>query len=148
VVIGPGGGLEARCWPTESFASLAARLASRYGENLSILVLGGPGETERVGRVAAASGARTFPEAPGLREVFALVAASDFVICNSSMLLHVAAAFGKLTLVLLGSAFSSAVAHQAQWGSETSRSLGREPGSADRIASPDEALNAIEALSC
>lgn len=144
VILGPGGGLEAKRWPRESFAALAASLAGRYGENLSMLILGGPGEKETIERVAsAASRARAFLEPPGLRQVFALVAACDLVICNSSMLLHVAAAFGKKTLVLLGPAFPSADAHQKQWGYPgLSVSLGRQPPAQGRLCTPEEALDA------
>jgi heptosyltransferase-2 len=145
VILGPGGGLETKRWPRESFAALAAGLAGLYGENLSMLLLGGPGEKETVGHVAtAASGARVFATEPGLREVFALVAASDLVVCNSSMLLHVAAAFGKRTLVLLGPAFPSAGAHQAQWGYPgLSESLGPQPEGQKRLCTPGEALDAV-----
>jgi ADP-heptose:LPS heptosyltransferase len=144
VVIAPGGGLAARCWPAESFIRLATDLAGLG--NLSILALGGPtpGEGELVARVAAAARGRCHEQAPGLREAFALVAASDLVVCNSSMLLHVAAAFAKPTLVLLGGAFPSARRHQAQWGyAGTCRSLGREPGAGDRLCTVDEALECV-----
>lgn len=145
VILGPGGGLGAKRWPAESFAALASRLTGLYGEDLSLLILGGPGDEEAVLRVAAAApGARRFEEPPGLRRTFALVAASDLVVCNSSMLLHVAAAFGKRAVVLLGPAFPSAAAHQAQWGyPELSVSLGREPGTPSALSTPEEALEAV-----
>jgi heptosyltransferase-2 len=109
--------------------------------DVSILVLGGPGEEGLVSRIAAAPGAWTPAVPPGLREVFALTAAADLVICNSSMLLHVAAAFRKSTLVLLGESFASASQHQAQWGYPgLSRSLGKEPGVRPNLFTPEEAL--------
>jgi ADP-heptose:LPS heptosyltransferase len=141
IVIGPGGGVEARCWPAESFVALASGL-SRLGD-LDALVLGGPRERRLVAAVAAAA-ARSFAEAPGLRQLFALVAIADLVVCNSSMLMHVAAAFAKPTLVLLGAAFPAASRHQSQWGyAGTSRSLGKEPGCRDTIYTPAEALAAV-----
>ncbi|HVT58081.1 MAG TPA: glycosyltransferase family 9 protein [Thermoanaerobaculia bacterium] len=158
IVIGPGGGLPARRWPQERFAEVARELAAvaeraecpqrneRGLGALSILVLGGPHEGGQVAAVAAAAAplGRTHPEAPGLRETFALVAASDLVLCNSSMLMHVAAAFSKPTIVVLGEAFSSARLHQAQWGyAGTCRSLGKEPGSHAALATPEEALQAV-----
>lgn len=140
MVIAPGGGLAARRWPTESFAALAARLP-----DVSILVLGGRHEEELVRTVAAASpAARAFPEPPGLREVFALAAAADLVVCNSSMPLHAAAAFGKPAVVLLGESFPSARQHQAQWGYPgLSRSLGKEPGERTSVYTPAEALKIV-----
>jgi ADP-heptose:LPS heptosyltransferase len=141
VVIGPGGGLAQKCWPGASFLALAGGLRSTPG--LSVLALGGPRERQLTAAVAAAAGGRSHDEPPGLREVFALVAASDLVICNSSMLLHVAAAFAKPTLTLLGPAFLSASQHQAQWGYEgICRSLGREPAGRG-VATPTEALEAV-----
>lgn len=76
-----------------------------------------------------------------LRETFALVAASHLVVCNSSMLLHVAAAFRRPSVALLGPSFPSARQHQAQWGYPgTCVSLGREAGERESLATPEEAL--------
>jgi ADP-heptose:LPS heptosyltransferase len=142
-IVGPGGGLIAKCWPGDRFTALTSQLAAPG--DLSLLVLGGPREEALVQRVAAsAAGARTFPKAPGLRQVFALVAAADLVVCNSSMLLHTAAAFGKSMVVLLGEAFPSASAHQAQWGYPgLSTSLGKEAGRPD-LTTPEEALATVQ----
>ncbi|HEX3555887.1 MAG TPA: glycosyltransferase family 9 protein [Thermoanaerobaculia bacterium] len=146
VVVGPGGGLAAKRWPGESFAALAARLPK--AGDVSLLVLGGPREGELVARVAAgAAEARILSPAPGLRETFALVAACDLVVCNSSMLLHAAAAFAKPSVVLLGEAFPSASQHQAQWGYPgLSRSLGQEPRERTALATPEEALAAVQEM--
>jgi heptosyltransferase-2 len=145
VVIAPGGGLAAKCWGEERFIALAAALG-RAGD-LTLLALGGERERALVAAVAAAGGGRRLAEPPGLRELFALVAASDLVVCNSSAVLHVAAAFERPTLVLLGSTFPSASQHQAQWGYPgTCRSLGQEPGGARAVATPDEALGAVREL--
>ncbi|HEX6902220.1 MAG TPA: glycosyltransferase family 9 protein [Thermoanaerobaculia bacterium] len=143
LVIAPGGGLAAKRWPAESFAALAAGLADV--PRLSVLVLGGPGEEELAARVAAAlPGARAFPEPPGLRRVFALLSHADLVVCNSSMPLHAAAAFGKPAVALLGESFPSARLHQAQWGYPgLSRSLGKEPGERAGVYTPAEALNIV-----
>jgi ADP-heptose:LPS heptosyltransferase len=142
VLVGPGGGLAARRWPAASFAGLVGLLGA--AGPLTVLVAGGPGEEELTRQVAAADpSARALLPAPGLREVFALAAAADLVLCNSSMLLHAAAAFRRPTVVLLGAAFPSAREHHAQWGySGRCRSLGREPGTGDRLATPEEAFAA------
>jgi ADP-heptose:LPS heptosyltransferase len=158
VVIGPGGGVAARCWPAESFAGLAAGLAQ--AGDLELLVLGGERDRDVVAAVAAAAvtavaasargrsdpaaaRCRSLSPPPGLREVFALVSASDLVLCNSSMLLHVAAAFAKPAVVFLGRAFPSASRHQDQWGYPgISHCLGREPGVRDDVCTSAEALQA------
>jgi heptosyltransferase-2 len=141
LAVGPGGGLPAKCWPPESFAALLRRLAAVPG--LEIALIGGPRERELAAELAAACpGSRCFPDL-GLRETFALIAAADGVVCNSSLLLHAAAAFSRPTLALLGAAFPSARAHQALWGYPgTSWSLGPEPGSRG-IATPEEAMGAL-----
>jgi heptosyltransferase-2 len=146
VVIGPSGGVAARCWPLESFAALAGLLAERPAAMAAMIaVAGGPRDRIAGDRVAAAAPrARNFAGHLSLRETFALVAAADLVICNSSMLMHAAAAFARPTLVLLGPSFPSARQHDAQWGYPgTCRSLGREPGERDAVAAPQEALAAL-----
>lgn len=144
VVIAPGGGVAARCWPTESWIELARGLGS---PDLSVLVLTGPRERETAAAVTAACpGARSHAEPPSLRQIFALLAAGDLVLCNSSMPLHAAAAFSRRTLVLLGPSFPSARAHQAQWGYPgISESLGLEPGERERLAAPREVLEIVRA---
>jgi heptosyltransferase-2 len=140
VVIAPGGGVAARRWPAESFAVVAAGLPGA-----SLLILTGSREGEIAARVAAAApSARAFPEPPGLREVFALIAAADLVVANSSMPMHAAAAFGKPVVVTLGESFPSARQHQAQWGYPgLSRSLGKEPGDRSSVYTPAETLPVI-----
>ncbi len=141
LAVGPGGGHPERCWPPESFAALLRAL--RTAPELEIAVVGGPRERELAAELAASHpGARPLLDL-GLRENFALIAAADGVICNSSLLLHVAAAFSRPTLALLGPAFPSARQHQAQWGYPgTCWSLGREPR-ARGMATPEEAMDAF-----
>lgn len=145
VVIAPGGGLAARCWPAERWIELARGLGRRT--DLSVLILTGPREREIAAAVTAACpGARSHAEPPGLRQVFALLAASDLVICNSSLSLHAAAAFSRRIITLLGPSFPSARAHQAQWGYPgLSLSLGREPGERESLYAPAEVLEIVRA---
>jgi ADP-heptose:LPS heptosyltransferase len=151
VVIAPAGGLAAKCWPAASFATLTALLAA---EGLAIVVAGGPRDRALGDRVAAAA-PPALPASPAagtvnlaghlsLRETFALLAAADLVVCNSSVLLHAAAAFGKPTWAVLGPSFPSARQHDAQWGYPgTCRSLGREAGVREEIYTPAEVFAAV-----
>jgi len=145
VVVAPAGGLAAKCWPAESFAELAARLAET---GVALVVAGGPRDGPLGDRVLrAAPGALNLAGFLSLRETFALVAAADLVLCNSSVLMHAAAAFRKPTFVLLGRSFPSARQHDAQWGyPETCRSLGREAGEREEIYTPAEVMTLLREL--
>jgi ADP-heptose:LPS heptosyltransferase len=137
VLIGPAAGVASRAWPPGSFAELLAKLRATGGLDLAISV--GGGERALGERLASASGARLFDAGLGLRQVFSVVAVADLVLCNSSMLMHAAAAFRRPTVVLLGASFPSARAHHAQWGYPgTCWSLGRESGEREEIAAADE----------
>lgn len=143
VVLAPGSGLSVKSWPEDHYRTLAVALSRQ--ENLRLAVVGGPGEWE-LGAAIAASEPRigNLSGQLSLRETFALVAACDLVVANSSMLMHAAAAFHRPTVVLLGESFPSARQHDAQWGYPgTCRSLGKEPGERQEIFSPVEAQEVI-----
>ena len=139
VVVGPGGGLPARCWPASRYAQLLALLARMPGE---LVLIGGPAESALISELSrAVPSASYFDEPLPLRPTFALVATADLVICNSSMLMHAAAAFSKQTLVLLGEAFDSTSRHDEQWGyPATCRTVGKEVPVRVSLAAPAEAF--------
>jgi len=143
IVVAPGSGLAVKSWPLASYAELVERLGAI--EKVSVAIAGGPHDREPGERLAArAWRAANLAGHLSLRETFALVAAADLVVCNSSVLMHAAAAFAKPAVVLLGESFPSARQHQAQWGYPgISVSLGKEPGERATVATPDEALAAI-----
>ncbi|MBC8102331.1 MAG: glycosyltransferase family 9 protein [Cytophagales bacterium] len=142
IVLGPGAGKPERCWPEADFASLARRLQSQYDARL--LLVGGPGDKDRGAQIAAA-----FPMVfdrtgkVSLRETFAAISLADLVVCNPSMLMHVAAAFTKHTVVLLGRG-QDKEKEQSLWGyPETCLLLGGEDR--DSVASPEAAFRACAA---
>jgi heptosyltransferase-2 len=137
IVVGPGGGLESKRWPLRQYESLLARLALEEG--LEVAVVTGPKES---GERMMTGGSRHLADL-GLRDLFGLVAAAHLVVCNSSLLLHVAGAFEKPAVVLLGPAFASAALHQEQWGYPESVTLGPEPGRRAGMASTEEAAEVI-----
>jgi heptosyltransferase-2 len=136
VVLGPGGGYEAKRWPENSFRELVDRIGSRS----RLAILGSAKERDLGSRVAHnhrsahnLCGSRT------LRQSFALVARADAVVCNSSMLMHVAAAFHKPCVTVLGPVYAEAGLHQKQWGyPEPAVILGK--------SGPDDALPTIDAV--
>jgi ADP-heptose:LPS heptosyltransferase len=136
ILMGPGGGVSARCWPPERFIALAGQLSAA---RVALIVAGGIGDQALVAAMTKEGHASSLPEIPTLRQVFALARTCDVVICNSSMLMHVAAAFSRPTIVVLGPAFDSAKRHQAQWGyPNISWSLGREGGDPTQYSTVDE----------
>lgn len=119
VVIAPGGGYAAKCWPADNFVALARMLSER-----EIVVIGGERDREAGTRIAhAGAHVRDLTGRLTLRESFAAIAAAKLVVCNSSMAMHAAAAFRKPVLVLLGSAVSSSTQHAAQWAYPETRLL-------------------------
>lgn len=113
IVIAPGGGLPEKCWPIDAYRELVT--AIRREPATDVAVIGGPKDI-REGEVLASVGARNWAGQLSLRESFAVVAQSDFVITAPSMTMHVAAAFDVPTVVMLGPMFDSADAHHRQWG--------------------------------
>ena len=142
VVVAPGGGYRAKCWPVESYADLLGRIG-----DAELIVIGGENDRGLADIICGKNPrVRNLVGQLTLREVFALISGADSIICNSSMAMHVAAAFHKPSLVLLGEAFPSANDHSRQWAYPESCLLGREPDGR-RVASVEDAFFAYaEAL--
>jgi len=134
VVIGPGGGYESKRWTDDHWDKVVHGL----GEAVHIGIVGDRGD-QRVGELLAArySSVADWTGLLSLRESFAVVAAADMVICNSTMLMHVAAAFRKPCLVLLGPIYNSAQEHHAQWGYPETVVYGKENGRGQLAQAPD-----------
>ncbi|NEO83291.1 MAG: glycosyltransferase family 9 protein [Spirulina sp. SIO3F2] len=144
LIIGPGSGRDTRYWPLEHYQKLVAKLA--IWENLSIVLVGSRGDRAACAQIKQPT-VQDWSGQLTLRQTFALVAQADLVICNSSMLMHTAAAFEVESLVLLGAAFVSCDQHDRQWGYLSHyRSLGKEPGKQGEIATVGEAIAQIQIL--
>jgi ADP-heptose:LPS heptosyltransferase len=113
VIVAPGGGFQAKCWPQESFRALVKGLREHQAAEPVVI---GSDQDRAEGQVLEAAGARNWVGQMDLRQVFAVIAQSDFVIANSSMAMHAAAAFEIPTVVVLGEYYASAEAHARQWG--------------------------------
>lgn len=142
IVIGPGGGFAQKCWPSENYIDLVKML--REIGTLEVIIVGGKQDRE-VGQQLAATSycVRNLAGDLTLRETFALVAAADGVVCNSSMLMHAAAAFSIPTVVLLGECFNSTKQHTAQWGYERTCHIFGKEGERQEIYQPDEVMPII-----
>jgi heptosyltransferase-2 len=143
IVIAPGGGIVEKCWPRENYLELTAWLGAKQGTQ--IVIVGSQSEHElgeyvrqNLPRVANLCGKTS------LRQTFGLVWAADGVVCNSSMILHTAAAFDKPTVALLGVSFPSTRKHKSLWGyGVKDLHLGREP-ERESIYSAEEAAPIVE----
>ena len=113
---------------------------------VKVVIVGNKSEHE-LGEFVRANleGAANLCGQTSLRQTFGLVWAAQGVVCNSSMILHTAAAFNKPTLALLGASFPSARKHKSLWGyGDMDLHLGREP-ERERIYTADEVMHLIGA---
>ncbi|MGA2245465.1 MAG: glycosyltransferase family 9 protein [Verrucomicrobiota bacterium] len=143
IIIAPGGGIVEKCWPRENYRKLTAWLGAK--PDVKIFIVGSQSERELGEYVRTNLAAATnLCGKTSLRQTFGLIWASQGVVCNSSMVLHTAAAFNKPTIALLGTSFASARKHRSLWGYGTGDlHLGREP-ERDRIYTAEEAIPIVE----
>jgi ADP-heptose:LPS heptosyltransferase len=143
ILLATGAGLHEKSWPAASFVALARAL----GESDDVVPAIAPGrdQTELGAAMADAAGRRALVFDLPLRQLMGVIATADAVVTNSSATLHIAAAFRKPTVTVLGPAFASAARHQRQWGYEGTVSLGKERGGRTSLASPDEVLQLLAA---
>jgi heptosyltransferase-2 len=143
IVVAPGGGHPGRAWPARHFVELARRL--REDPDAQILAVGSEADTMTTAQIAAhraidVAGRLT------LRRTMAAISRANLVFCNSSVAMHVAAAFGVPAIVLLGEQYESASGHAAQWGyGPLTRVLGRDDARST-IYEPAEVIAAAESL--
>ncbi len=100
VAVHPGGFYPSQRWSPERFAELITSLTERLGA--ACIVVTGPDEQALAARVCAATPDALRSGAVSVREMMALIAASDLFIGNNSGPLHVAAALGVPTLSVMG----------------------------------------------
>lgn len=144
-LISPGAGRADKSWPEERFLALTRELAG--AQSADVAVVTGPMETALAGRLQQSEPrARMAPTGCSIRELAGIVAAADRVVCNSSLVLHLAAAFERPTVVVLGPSFASAREHQAVWGHPLSISLGAERGERSGVASVAKVVESFHEL--
>jgi len=102
VVINPNSRWATKRWPTESFATLAKELYTKY--DLRCVITGGREDMERCERVAelAGDGVTNLTGRGGLSHLAAILAKSAGMITNDSGPLHLAVALGVPTVSIFG----------------------------------------------
>jgi ADP-heptose:LPS heptosyltransferase len=111
ILIGPGAGTKDKEWPVENFRALALALKDfANGFVIGSATEDSPGEL-------IVQGITDWGNKCGelsLRESMALVASADLVICNASMIMHLAAAFQVPCIVIL-SPVHDPIEHGKTW---------------------------------
>ena len=93
----------AKRWPARHFAALADALAER---GCAVWLLGSPKDRpigDEIIRLARHAKLRNFCGETALAQAIDLIAATDFVVCNDSGLMHVAAALDRPLVAIYGS---------------------------------------------
>jgi heptosyltransferase-1 len=101
VVLSPGGGWRAKCWPPERFGALCQRIRESLG--LRCVVNYGPGEDDLAMAVKAASGgAEPLPWNAELGPLMALLRSSACIVGGDTGPLHLAIVLGTPAVALYG----------------------------------------------
>ncbi len=124
VVIAPGAAYATKCWPLGHFAGLLDRLVAHR-----VILIGGVRERALCEQLSAGrSHVENLAGTLSLPESFAQIGGASLVISNSSMAMHVAAAFRRPCVVVLGTDFADAAQHAAQWAYPETEVLGASDG--------------------
>ena len=141
IILAPGGGFPEKCWGDHNFTQLANLLIenTRY----QICIIGSKEDKKRISLNHGSQASNLCGELT-LRQSSSMVSLADYVICNSSLCMHLAGAFKIPTLTLLGECFDSTELHQKQWGYPESSVKGKElKDSLTNICTPSEAYEFI-----
>ncbi|WP_250468299.1 MULTISPECIES: glycosyltransferase family 9 protein [unclassified Caballeronia] len=123
VLVGIGAGVPTKVWDPKQVGPALARVASalnRTDDACDILIVGSAADKARAAEAIAAAGpgvpVRSVAGTLSMRTVFALAESADVVLTNSSMLMHVAAAFRRPTVAVIGGSITRPNVHDAIWG--------------------------------
>ena len=113
IILAPGGGFPEKCWGDHNFNQLTNILLKN--KNFQLCIIGSNEDKNRISvndpfQITNLCGELS------LRQSAAMVSLADFVVCNTSLCMHLAGAFRIPSLTLLGEWYDSAELHQKQWG--------------------------------
>jgi predicted lipopolysaccharide heptosyltransferase III len=104
-VIHPGSRYHTKEWPAEGFAEIADEITVKYG--LQVLLLGGPGEEEKIGRVVKLCGSPpVVVQNVSVADMVWVIREAKLFVGNDSGPTHIAAALQVPIVVLFGSSDS------------------------------------------
>jgi heptosyltransferase I len=138
-IVNPGAGWGAKCWPTESFGTVARALQER---GLAVVVNHGPGEEALAEAVRESSGGAAVPVKCSVGELISLTRRASLFIGGDTGPMHLAAALHVPVVALFGPT------RPERNGPYGTRSIVlRNPVSSDNSSHtdrPDEGLMAIQ----
>ena len=144
IIIAPGGGFPEKCWGDKNFSHLTNLLLKN--KNYQLCIIGSKDDKNRIS-VNDPSQIINLCGKLSLRQSAAMVSLADFVVCNTSLSMHLAGAFKVPALTLLGEWYGSAALHQKQWGYPEGTIAGKDVSSAkEKITSANEAYKLFEKL--
>ena len=144
IILAPGGSFKEKCWGDKNFSQLTNLLLEN--KNYQICIIGSKEDENRI-LLNKSKQVSNLCGDLNLRQSAALVSIADFVICNSSLTMHLAGAFKIPALILLGEWYESSILHQKQWGYPESTIVGKEGNHANqKIPSVDDAYNLFKKL--
>ena len=123
IVLAPGGGFPEKCWGDQNFSHLTNLLLKN--KNYQICIIGSEEDKNRISTNDSFQLTNLCGKL-SLRQSAAIVSVADFVVCNTSLCMHLAGAFKIPALTLLGEWYDSAELHQKQWGYPESTIKGKE----------------------
>jgi len=123
IVLAPGGGFPEKCWGDQNFTELTNILLK--DENYKICIIGSKEDKNRISSNDS-SPLTNLCGKLSIRQSAAMVSLADYVICNTSLCMHLAGVFKIPALTLLGEWYDSAELHQKQWGYPESTIKGKE----------------------
>ncbi len=145
IIVTPGGGFPEKCWPLDYYQELIKLML--IDPSVEIIIVGGKQDiADAAYLVIEPSRVHNLAGKLKLRETYSVLKHADLALCNTSMLMHAAAAFHIPSLVLLGECCDSATQHHAQWGyQKTCYILGKD---IDRLTiyKPDEVIVLVTKL--
>ncbi len=144
VIIAAGGSFEEKCWGKQNFKELINIIIENTNHHIIEIGLDAENSTSESQGTDEKNlcNYQNLTGALNLRQSSATVATSDIVICNSSVAMHMAGAFSKPCIVLLGDWYDSAELHAMQWGHKDTIVLGRELNKRiDKLPTPEIVFN-------
>jgi ADP-heptose:LPS heptosyltransferase len=152
VVLHPGAGSPARCWPVERYAAVATELRA---QGFRVVVTGGAGEGDLVARLAKQAGlpdTDVFGGGLPYDRLAALVADAQVVISGDTGIAHLAVAYATRSVTLFGPVAPSRWGpppdprHRALWYGPEGDPHGSRTDPALLRITPADVLDAVAAL--